>query len=656
MVISRTLLTQLEEAAQIARGLTMDAVEEAKSGHLGLPLGCAEMGAALFGYLLRLHPSEPRWINRDRFILSAGHGSIFLYVWLYLSGFALDELSQFRKLGSNLPGHPEFTVTPGVECTTGPLGQGIGNAVGFAISEKMQIGRLPKGQKILDYHVVCLCGDGCLQEGVSHESCSLAGHLKLDNLILIYDANGVTLDGMLEKTQSEDVGKRFEAYGFFVQTVDGHDLKQFIEAYELAKNSTRPNLIIARTIIGRGIGEVAATPKAHGEGGIPFIKAAKKRLGLPSLPFYISESLKKFFHERRLQWKETYDLWLKEFRRERRSYGKKFPKLWEKKPGENIMDEVFFPHCERISTREAGGEILNALATKNSEIITGSADLFSSNRNYLFRGGDFDGNNFLGRNVAFGIREHAMGAILNGIAYDGVFRPTGATFLVFSDYLRPAIRIAAMARLAVIYIFTHDSIAIGPDGPTHQPVETLTALRSIPHLHVIRPADGEECVGAYAIAYARLDGPTALVLSRQDLPLLGLENSRAGTLKGAYIARRETLYPKVIVLASGSELGLVLEAAEEFQEHVRIVSVPCMEIFETQSEAYQQSVLPETCPLRLAVEAGISLPWYRYVGPKGKVISIDTFGLSASGKILQEYFGFSVERMGDEIRTLLEKA
>jgi transketolase len=318
------------------------------------------------------------------------------------------------------------------------------------------------------------------------------------------------------------------------------------------------------------------------------------------------------------------------------------------------MEEPFFTGCKRISTREAGGKILNALAEKNPGIITGSADLFSSTRNYLSHGGDFSRDNYLGRNVAFGIREHGMGAVLNGIAYDGIFRPTGATFLAFSDYLRPAIRIAAMARLAVIYIFTHDSIAVGEDGPTHQPVETLAALRSIPHLHVIRPADGEECVGAYAAAHAYREGPTAIALSRQDLPLLNIANGRAGTLRGAYIARRETVYPKIIVLASGSELYLALEATGELREYVRVVSMPCMELFEAQPDDYRRSILPETCLLRLAIEAGVALPWYRYVGSMGKVISVDTFGFSAPGEVVQRYFGLTVERVGRTIRALLE--
>ncbi|MDR1435113.1 MAG: transketolase [Puniceicoccales bacterium] len=657
MSIPRELLVDLAESARIARGLAMDAVAVAKSGHLGLPLGCAEIGAALFGYLLHLNPEIPQWMNRDRFILSAGHGSMFLYAWLHLSGFALDDLSRFRTQGSNLPGHPEFSLTPGVECTTGVLGQGIANAVGFAIAKKMKVSRFSEAKKYLDYDIICLCSDGDLQEGISHEACSLAGHLGLDHLILIHDANGVTIDGTLDKSQSEDEKKRFEAYGFFVQTVDGHDIVSFVEAYKRAKIALRPSLIIAKTIIGRGIGEVAGTPKAHGEGGIPFIATARKHLDLPDQPFHVSESVGKFFQKRRLQWQKEYDCWLQNFTEVQREYGQNFPRLEENEQQmENGIEEFFFEHCKSISMREAGGEILNKLADKNSKIISGSADLFNSNKNYLFDRGDFSAENGRGRNIAFGIREHAMGGILNGIAYDGAFHPSGATFLAFSDYLRPAIRVAAMAKLPVVYIFTHDSIAVGQDGPTHQPVEILAALRCIPNLDVIRPANGLECIGAYEAAFSRKNGPTALILSRQNLPLLSeIAHGRKGTLFGAYIARDATENLKLIVLATGSELSLVLEATEEFKENVRVVSMPCGEIFERQSKAYQQTILPDTCPKRLAVEAGIAMPWHRYVGSHGKIISVDDFGFSAPEEATRQYFGFTVEHVREEIQMMNEK-
>ncbi|MDR1591229.1 MAG: transketolase [Puniceicoccales bacterium] len=654
MAVTHKMEDNLKTAANVARGLALEAVAMAHSGHLGLPLGCAEIGAALFGYLLQLNPKQPRWINRDRFVLSAGHGTMFLYAWLYLSGFAVDELSRFRTRGSNLPGHPEFGVTPGVECTTGPLGQGIANAVGFAISEKMLHNRINNIHEILDYHVVCLCGDGCLQEGISHETCSFAGHLKLDNLILIYDSNGITIDAALEETQSEDVRRRFEAYGFFVQTVDGHNINQIIEAYERAKMADRPSLIIARTIIGYGIPGIAGTNGAHGEAGIKFAAETKKNLGLPEQQFFVDEKTKALFGNRRQQWLRDYNYWKNRFDAWKVKNGDSYSLFFENHTLESTSRDIL--NMGAISTRDAGGKILNALAEKNPKIVTGSADLFLSNKNYLLGKGDFGRKNYGGRNISFGIREHAMGAILNGMAYDGVFQPSGATFLAFSDYLRPAIRVAAMAKLPVVYIFTHDSIAVGQDGPTHQPVEMLAALRSIPNLDVFRPADAEECEGAYEAAFLRKNGPTALILSRQDLPILTeISNRKTGTLRGAYIARKETENLQLILLATGSELAIALEAAKDFSQFVRVVSVPSMEVFKRQRDGYGEEILPKSCKLRLAVEAGVAMPWYAFVGPEGQIVSVDDFGFSAPGKQVQEYFGFTVEIVREKIRSLLTK-
>ncbi|MDR0418412.1 MAG: transketolase [Puniceicoccales bacterium] len=656
MAVSQKKIADLQAAANIARGLALDAVSVAQSGHLGLPLGCAEIGAALFGHLLKLNPKQPRWINRDRFVLSSGHGTMFLYAWLYLSGFAIDKLSRFRTRGSNLPGHPEFGITPGVECTTGPLGQGIANAVGFAIGEKMLHGYANNIQKILNYCIVCLCGDGCLQEGISHEACSLAGHLKLNNLILIYDSNDITIDAPLAKTQSEDVRQRFEAYGFFVQTIDGHSIAQFIEAYEKAKMTNRPNLIIAKTTIGYGIPGIEGTNKAHGEAGIKFIAEAKKNLDLPELQFFVSPRVKTLFKTRCHQWREDYNRWECQFDAWKKDNKDPCALFFENQSVKNEIEfeNIFHEGMKAISTREAGGKILNALAEKNQKIVTGSADLVHSNRNYLFGKGDFSCKNHSGRNIAFGIREHAMGAILNGMAYDNIFQPSGATFLAFSDYLRPAIRVAAMAKLPVVYIFTHDSIAVGQDGPTHQPVEILAALRSIPNLDVIRPADAGECEGAYEAAFSRKNGPTALILSRQDLPILAdITNRKNGTLHGAYIARRETKKLQLILLATGSELSLVLEAAQDFSSFVRVVSMPSMEIFKRQGDAYGEKILPKSCQLRLAVEAGIAMPWYLFVGSKGHIISVNDYGFSAPGQQVQEYFGFTVSSIYEKIRSLL---
>ncbi|MDR3317791.1 MAG: transketolase [Puniceicoccales bacterium] len=653
VTIPKQILSDLQKSANIACGLAMDTVANAQSGHLGLPLGCAEIGAALFGYLLHLFPNSPRWINRDRFILSAGHATSFLYPWLFLSGFPLDPLPNFRTYNSNLPGHPEFSLTPGIESTTGPLGQGLANAVGFAISEKMQQSRLKNIAQILDYHIVCLCGDGCLQEGISHEACSLAGHLRLDNLILIYDSNGITLDTSLNKTQSDNVKQRFEAYKFFVQEVDGHNIAQFIEAYQQAILSDCPNLIIAKTIIGHGIDEVAGTSKAHGEIGIKFIREAKEKLGLPDRSFFISDEVKLFFKNRRKQWAEEYHHWEIKFDAWKKENKEQYVLFFSGQDTDYSLSHDICKENDAISTREIGGKILNKLAEKNPRIITGSADLFSSCKNYLFQKNDFNPEDWTGRNISFGIREHAMGAILNGIAYDGIFQPSGSTFLVFSDYLRPAIRIAAMAKLPVVYIFTHDSIAIGQDGPTHQPVETLAALRAIPNLDVIRPANAEECVGAYQAAFLRKDGPTALILSRQNLPILSkVANRRNGTICGAYIAHDATDHLRLIVIGTGSELSLALEAVHDFTMCVRVVSMPSMEIFERQNAEYKEKILPSSCPLRLAIEAGVAMPWYRYVGSQGKIIAVDDFGLSAPGKQVQVHFGLTVEHIRSEIKSL----
>lgn len=667
-MIAGDQLKVLQRAADVARGLALDMVATSKSGHLGLPLGCAEIGAALFGYLLRLSPGNPRWANRDRFILSAGHGSAFLYTWLSLLGFDVGPLSGFRVKGSKLPGHPEFGITPGVECTTGPLGQGVGNAVGFAISEKMQQARLGNPEA-LDYRIICLCGDGCLQEGISHEACSLAGHLKLDNLTLIYDANGITLDAPLERSQTEDLSKRFGAYGFFVQAIDGHDIGAITEAYEKTKRVKQPSLIIARTTIGKGLPEIEGTSKAHGESGAKWIREAKQQLGLPEDAFLIPEEVRLFFAERRHQLEGNFKNWEKK-------YGSLFKDSINIFPGElnqqgsekaltkespvfdnEDLQRQFASKIEGktvLSTRVAGKIALNLLAEQDDSMITGSADLFSSAKNYLHGLGDFSAQNPEGRNLWFGIREHAMGAILNGIAYDGIFRPSGSTFLVFSDYLRPAIRVAALAKLPVVYIFTHDSIAVGQDGPTHQPVETVAALRAIPNLEVIRPADAWECLAAYRRAFERKDGPTALILSRQDLPILEESQRNFSSVQlGAYIIQRESGTLKLIILATGSEVSLALAAARAFRDTVRVVSMPSMECFEEQSEAYKNSILPESCENRLAVEAGISQPWYRYIGLKGTVISVEHFGFSAPGKEVQEAFGLTEDAVKKAIKKQL---
>jgi len=646
----------LSLAARDARGLAIDAITACKSGHLGLPLGCAEIGAVLFGTALRYNPEEPRWLNRDRFVLSAGHGSMFLYSWLHLAGFevSLEEVKNFRQLGSITPGHPEFGETPGVEATTGPLGQGVANAVGLAISGKMSEARFNTAEhRIFDHKVVCLAGDGCLQEGVASEACSLAGHLQLDNLILIYDSNNVTLDAMALFTQSEDTIARYKAYGWDVQEVDGQNMEEFLRAYDKAKSGRgKPHLIVAKTLIGKGIPEVAGTSKAHGEGGVKFADAAREGLGLPAEKFHVSAEVREYFarHAKDLKaecadWHKRFDAW----REANKDLSHELDDSVEKDYPDLLKCIPDYPaDGPDIATRKAGSDILQHVAKAMPLVISGSADLHGSTLNYIQDGGDFDARNHAGRNIRFGIREHGMAGIMNGIAYDGIFHASGATFLVFSDYCRGSIRIAALSHLPVVYIFTHDSVGVGEDGPTHQPVESVAALRAIPNLDVVRPADPAETAGAFAAAFDRKDGPTLLALSRQVLPTLRQipeEDARLGTLRGGYVAHRETAPLALVLLATGSELHLAMEAAEKLGPSVRVVSLPCFERFERQTDAYREEVLPAACDRRISIEAGVTQPWFRYVGLRGKAIGIDRFGLSAPGGTVMKKLGISVDSL-----------
>lgn len=646
----------LAKAANQARGLAIDAVHACSSGHLGLPLGAAEVGAVLFGHALQHNPERPRWINRDRFILSAGHGSMFLYGWLHLSGYdvPLEQVKKFRSLNSITPGHPEFHETPGVECTTGPLGQGVGNAVGMAVAGQMAAARFNTAEHpIFDYHVVCLAGDGCMQEGVAMEAVSFAGHQKLDNLILIYDANDVTLDAMAEKTQSENAAARFKAIGWDVQTIDGHDMAAFLKAFNKAKKtkSGKPQLIIAKTQIGRGIPEVAGTAKGHGEGGAKFADAARAGLGLPAEEhFHVSEDVRAYFadHKARLvrqcnRWHKTYKAW-----RELNPDKAALLDSAQNAPGAAALLEKIpaFPADAKLATRAAGRDVLQPVAAELPLLVGGSADLYGSTLNYIAADKDFDASNRAGRNIRFGIREHGMAAIANGIAYDGLFRPSVATFLVFADYSRPSMRLAALSKLPVVYVYTHDSVGVGEDGPTHQPVETVSGLRVIPNLDVIRPADPEETAGAFAAALERMDGPTLLALTRQTLPQLtdiDVQLRRTGVLKGGYIALRETAELTHILLSSGSELQLAIAAAKQLGAGVRVVSMPSFFRFDRQPAEYRESVLPASCRKRIAVEAGVTGLWHKYVGLDGKVVGIDRFGLSAPAPVVFKELGLTVE-------------
>jgi transketolase len=654
----------LSRAATEARGLCMDAVQASQSGHLGLPLGCAEMGAVLYGYALKYNPDKPRWIGRDYFVLSAGHGSMFLYAWLHMSGYDLpmSEIKRFRQLHSKTPGHPEFFETPGVECTTGPLGQGVGNSVGIAVAMKMAAARFNTSEhRIFDQHCICLAGDGCLQEGVSAEASAFAGHFGLDNLILIYDSNAVTLDAPAKVTQSEDTAARFKAYGFDVQEINGQDMQAFLDALETAKENDngKPKFIVAHTLIGKGIPEVEGTFKAHGEAGAKFVDAARKGLGLPDEHYFVSKETYDYFAVQKKKLLVDYDRWEKSYNDWRKKNGEQAKLLdaaIERKVDVDLLSKIpEFPKDAKLATRKAGSEALQPVAKAMPFLISGSADLHGSTLNYIKDGGDFTRETPAGRNIHFGIREHGMCAIMNGISYHGIFRASGATFLVFTDYCRPAIRLAALSKLPNIYIFTHDSIGVGEDGPTHEPVETVSSVRVMPQIDVIRPADPEETAGAFVAAAQRIDGPTLLALTRQVVPILNeidVKLRREGVARGGYIAQKEKGKLDLIIMSCGSELQHALAAAKELGDGVRVVSMPCFERFNRETEKYREEVLPKSCRKRVAIEAGVTEIWYQYVGLDGKVIGLHQFGLSAPGAEVMKERGIDAKHVVEAAKSL----
>jgi len=644
----------LAKAADEARGLAIDSIAKAASGHMGLPLGCAEIGAVLYGQEMQYNPDDPMWINRDRFVLSAGHGSMFLYSWLHMAGFDLpiDEVSNFRAKDSKTPGHPEWQggepFTPGVESTTGPLGQGIGNGVGMAAAAKLAAATLNTADHtIIDHHVVVLCGDGCLQEGVANEAVAFAGHEKLDNMILMYDSNGVTLDKMAEHTQSEDVQMRFEAQGWEVLTVDGHDMDAITKAYRYAKDSDngKPTLIVCKTIIGKGIDEIAGTCAAHGEAGVKYADSARESLGLPADKWYVSPDTYEFFSNHREELVSKYDEWTKTFEEWKSANADKAKMLQDAidgvVPDLSSMMPYYTEIGKGVATRNAGAEVLQPIAKSMPFYVSGSADLHGSNKNYMKEVGDFSKSNYAGRNFYYGIREHGMGAILNGIGFYGLFRPSGSTFLVFSGYMMGSVRVAALSHLPINYIWTHDSIGVGEDGPTHQPIEVVAGLRAMPNLDVQRPGDAEETAAAYISAIERQDGPTALILSRQDLPILDMDPQakRAGAKKGGYILVKEEEELTHILLAAGSEVHLAEAAAKELGPGCRVVSMPCVEAFERQDAAYKEGVLPNR-EITTACEAGSTAAWYKYAK---KVLGVDAFGFSAPGEQVFEGKGITTK-------------
>lgn len=616
------------------------------------------------------NPKDPQWVNRDRFILSAGHGSMFLYSWLNLAGFDLpiDELKRFRQHHSMTPGHPEFPSsehnTPGIECTTGPLGQGVANAVGFAAAAKMAEGVYnTKDHTIFDHHIFVLAGDGCFQEGVSHEASCFAAHEKLDNLIVLYDANEVTLDKMAEYTQSEDIVKRYEAIGWEVFDIDGHDLQTVEDTIAKAKasNNGKPKFIKCNTIIGKGMEETEGTNAAHGEAGVPYVDNAKKNIGLPEgEKWYVSKGTRNFFEEVQASNKAKYDDWQKTFAAWKKA-NPALAKQLEDSVADNVMsaEDMIAKIPEMKSgaeaTRVSGNKIIQEIAKLVPNYVSGSADLHGSTRNYINDGGNFGAGfdkSYAGKNLYFGIREHAMGSIMNGFAYHGIFKISGSTFLVFVDYMRATLRVASLSELnRVSYILTHDSIGVGEDGPTHQPVETVSGLRVIPNLDVFRPADAEETVASMVHSVTRKGGPVALIFSRQNIAqnaAMPYMERREGALKGAYIAKKETEDLDLIIIATGSEVPHALDAAENLPG-ARVVSMPCMELYERQSAEYKESVLPASCTKRIAMEAGVTGLWYKYAS---KVVGVDRFGFSAPGDTVMKELGMTAENLSAEIAAM----
>ncbi|NCJ08128.1 transketolase [Synechococcales cyanobacterium C] len=666
MVVATQSLEEL--CINSIRFLAIDAVEKAKSGHPGLPMGAAPMAFVLWDKIMRFNPKNPQWFNRDRFVLSAGHGCMLQYALLHLTGFdsvPLEEIKNFRQWGSSTPGHPENFETAGVEVTTGPLGQGIANAVGLAMAEAHLAAKFNKPDlKLVDHYTYVILGDGCNMEGVSGEACSLAGHLGLGKLIALYDDNHISIDGSTDISFTEDVGKRFEAYGWHVQHVsEGNtDLDAIQKAVEAAKAvSDRPSLIKVTTTIGYGSPNKANTAGVHGAAlGGDEIKATRENLGWNYEPFEIPGDVLSHFRKAvergaslEAEWQETLATYRTRYPEEAADFERRLrgelPQGWDKTlPTYTSADKG-------VASRKHSEICLNALALAIPELIGGSADLTHSNLTEIKGAGDFQKGQYGNRNLRFGVREHGMGAICNGILlHNSGLIPYCATFLVFADYMRAAIRLSALSQSGVIYVMTHDSIGLGEDGPTHQPVETLASLRAIPNLLVIRPADGNEASGAYKVAIANRKRPTLLALSRQNLP--NFDNvSIDAVSKGAYILSDSNGTPDLILIGTGSEVGLCVQAAEQLRsegKNVRVVSMPCSELFEEQDAAYKESVLPKAVTKRLAVEAAASFGWCRYVGTEGDTVSIDRFGASAPGGVCLEKFGFTVENVVAKAKAL----
>lgn len=646
----------IEAVALSVRSLAMDAVETAKSGHPGMPMGMAELGAILYGEVLSHYPGDWKWPNRDRFVLSAGHGSMFLYSLLHMSGYnvTLDDIKHFRKVGYRTPGHPEYGHTDGVETTTGPLGQGITNAIGMAIAQEMIADRFnTAAHKIIDHFIYSIVGDGDLMEGVSSEASSLAGHLKLGKLIVFYDSNRISIEGSTDLAFTEDVAKRYSAYGWQTLTGDAYDIDGITKLISEAKaEKTRPTLILLHSIIAKGAPNLAGSAEAHGkELGPEELKATKKNLGIPAdAQFYVHPDVGPYFEGKRAQWKKAYEEWQSGFA----AWAKANPGLkaeWDAYHGspEHALQKVELKEYkvgEKIATRNASGDSLQALAKVMPNLVGGSADLAPSNNTAMPDYGDFTASNRKGRTLHFGVREHAMGGISNGIALYGGLRPFCATFLVFSDYMRPSVRLASVMKLPVTYIYTHDSIYLGEDGPTHQPIEHLAALRAIPGFRVLRPGDAQEAAQAWLMAIERADGPTALALTRQKLTVYEKDDVdwKTNLRKGAYVAKDCEGTPEVIIVATGSEVSLAIAAAAESGRKVRVVSMISRELFMLQNLAFRRQLLPSGVRTIVA-EAGVATGWEGIATGEQDLFTLKTFGASGPGDSVADYLHFNKDAL-----------
>lgn len=650
-------------AANTIRGLTIDAVQKADIGHPGMPMGMADTAVVLWKQFLKHNPKDPQWLDRDRFVLSAGHGSMLLYTLLHLSGYALtlEEIKNFRQWDSETPGHPEYGHTVGVETTTGPLGQGITNGIGMAFAEKWMAAKYNKpGFDLIDHRTYIIASDGDLMEGISSEASSLAGHYKLGKLIVFWDDNQITIDGPTQLAFTEDVKARYEAYGWHVQDVYGHDAEAVLEAIEEAQaESERPSLIACRTIIGYGSPNKQATAKVHGEPlGEEEVKLTKENLGWPLEPkFYIPDGVKEFLapdDEAYAKWQKLWKKYQEKFEEEtsqlKSSLSGELPSNWEE-----ILPK--FENDSKMASRNASGTALNAIAPHIPYLVGGSADLTGSNKTDLKESDNIEPDDFDGRYIHYGVREHAMAGMMNGMFLHGGIRPYGGTFLVFSDYMRPSVRLAALMALPIIYVYTHDSIGVGEDGPTHQPVEHVMSLRAIPNMTVIRPADANETAVAWRLALENKEGPTALVLTRQSLPTINQDTYASATNSqyGAYVLS-DSDDPQALIMATGSEVQLALEAQQTLAERgisTRVVSMPSWELFEKQSAEYQESVLPSDVTARVSIEAGVPLGWRTYVGLQGKTIGLDRYGASAPQETVFEKLGLTADAVVTAVESLL---